>query len=229
MTPFNAAELASKIDHTILKPDTTNFQIEKLCKEANLHSFASVCVLPHYVSYARNLINNPEVKICTVIGFPLGSTYTQTKIAEAEEAIENGADELDMVINIAAMKNEDYVKVQEEIESLVQFSHLNNKVLKVIIETSLLTVDEKIKASVIVSNAGADFIKTSTGFSGAGATLEDIKLMRKHCTDNIKIKASGGIRTLDFALELIVAGADRIGTSSGVALIDEANKRLQNL
>lgn len=228
MTKEEIIELAGKIDHTILKPESTNFQIEKLCSEANQYKFASVCVLPHYVAYAKNLINNDITKICTVIGFPLGVTYTQTKIAEAEEAIENGADELDMVMNIAAFKNEDYIKVQEDIETIVQFAHLNSKIVKVIIETALLTLDEKIKASVIVSNADADYIKTSTGFSTAGATTEDILLMREHCSPKTMIKASGGIRDLDFALKLIESGADRIGASAGVHLIEEANKRLQN-
>lgn len=228
MKDINVNELAKRIDHTLLKPDSTNAQIETLCKEAEQFGFASVCVLPHYVSYARNLINNSEVKICTVIGFPFGTTYTQTKISEAEEAIENGADELDMVINIAAFKNEDYVLVQEDIEAVVQFAHLNNKIVKVIIETSLLTLDEKIKAIVIVSNAGADFVKTSTGFSGGGATIDDIKLMKIHSAENTEIKASGGVRDLDFALELIENGASRIGTSSGVKIIEEAKIRLQN-
>jgi deoxyribose-phosphate aldolase len=227
MTKEEIIALAGKIDHTILKPESTNFQIENLCKEANEFNFASVCVLPHYVSYAKNLINNDFTKICTVIGFPLGATFTQTKVAEAEEAIENGAEELDMVMNIAAFKNEDYMKVQEDIETIAEFAHLNNTIVKVIIETSLLTLDEKIKASVIVSNSGADFIKTSTGFSTGGATVEDILLMREHCNSQTKIKASGGIRDLDFALELIDAGADRIGASAGVKIIEEANKRLQ--
>jgi len=229
MNDLSLTELAKKIDHTLLKPDSTNTQIEILCKEANSFGFASVCVLPHYVSYARNLINNDSVKVCTVIGFPLGATYTQTKIAESEEAIENGADELDMVMNIAAFKNEDYQKVQEDIEAIVQFAHLNNKLVKVIIETSQLSLDEKIKACVIVSNSGADFIKTSTGFSTSGATFEDIILMKNNVNENTLIKASGGVRDLDFALQLINAGASRIGTSSGVALIEEANKRLQNV
>lgn len=228
MIDNKSSELAKRIDHTLLKQDSTNAQIESLCKEAEQFGFASVCILPHYVSYARNLINNDNVKICTVIGFPFGTTYTQTKISEAEEAIENGADELDMVMNIAAFKNEDYSLVQEDIEAVVQFAHLNNRIVKVIIETSLLTLDEKIKAIVIVSNAGADFVKTSTGFANGGASIDDIKLMKEHSNANTLIKASGGIRDLDFALELIENGASRIGTSSGVKIIEEANNRLQN-
>ena len=229
MTQEQIKALAGKIDHTLLKPDSTNFQIEMLCKEAKDHAFASVCVLPHYVSYARNLLDGSGIKVCTVIGFPLGSTYTATKITEAEEALENGADEFDMVMNISAFKNEDYILVQDDIEALVQFVSLNNKQIKIIIESSLLTLDEKIKASVIVSNTHADYIKTSTGFSTGGATTEDVRLLREHCNDTVKIKASGGIRDLDFALELIDAGADRLGTSSGVNIIEEANKRLQNI
>ena len=216
--------IASYIDHTILNPDKTNEDIYKLCKEAIEYKFSSVCVLPHYVAYCRNLLADTGVKVCTVIGFPLGATHTSIKIAEAETAIEDGAIELDMVINISALKNKDYKTVQEDIEAVTEFAHLNNAIVKVIVETCLLTLDEKIKICEIVSNAGADFIKTSTGFSTSGATIEDIELFRKHCSENVKIKASGGIRSNDFTIQLINAGADRIGTSSGIKIFNESRQ-----
>ncbi len=214
--------IASYIDHTILNPDKTSADIYKLCKEAIEFNFASVCVLPHYVAYCRNLLDGTDVKVCTVIGFPLGATHTSTKIAEAESAIEDGATELDMVINIAALKNKDYKLVLEDIEAITQFSHLNNAIVKVIVETCLLDEEEKIKICELVNKAGADFIKTSTGFSTSGATVQDIALFRKYCSADVKIKASGGVRSFDFAMELINAGADRIGTSSGIKIVNES-------
>ena len=220
---MNNINIASYIDHTILNPDKTNSDIYKLCKEAIQYNFASVCVLPHYVAYCRNLLDGTTVKVCTVIGFPLGATHTSTKIAEAESAIEDGANELDMVINISAFKNKDYGIVLEDIEAITQFAHLNNAIVKVIVETCLLTEEEKIKICELVSKSEADFIKTSTGFSTSGATIEDILLFRKYCSSQTKIKASGGIRSSDFAIKLIEAGADRLGTSSGIKIITDLN------
>ncbi len=217
----NKLNIAEYIDHTILNPDKTNADIYKLCKEAIEYKFASVCVLPHYVAYCRNLLDGTDVKVCTVIGFPLGVTHTSTKIAEAESAIEDGANELDMVINIAALKNKDYQIVLEDIEAITQFAHLNNAIVKVIVETCLLNEEEKIIICELVSKAQADYIKTSTGFSTSGATIEDIKLFRKYCSENTRIKASGGIRTAEFAMQLIEAGAHRIGTSSGIKIFNE--------
>ena len=214
-------ELALKIDHTALKPDTTVHDIQKLCGEAREYNFASVCVLPYYVHTANELLDGANVKICTVVGFPLGATYGLVKSHEAREAIARGATEIDMVANIAALKSEDFQEVLYDIEEVVETSHALGAIVKVIVETCLLTVEEKKKVCELVTQSGADFIKTSTGFSNAGATIEDIQLMRKECGEHVRIKASGGIRTADFTVKLIESGADRIGASASVAIMKE--------
>lgn len=211
-------QLASMIDHTVLKPDAKEEDIKKLCEEAIEYGFATVCVNPCYVPMAKHLLQDSDVGITTVIGFPLGANTITTKTAEAEEAIENGATEVDMVINIGALKDKKYDYIRDEIKAVV---HTVNKraVVKVIIETSLLTDEEKEKACLLAKEAGADFVKTSTGFSGGGATKEDIELMRRTVGDTMGVKASGGVRTRQDAEALVKAGATRIGASASVAII----------
>lgn len=214
--------IASYIDHTALKPNTNAKEIEKLCSEAAQYGFASVCVLPHYVLQAKGLLGESNVKVCTVVGFPLGGTYTHAKLAETGMAIVDGAEEIDMVINIAAMMNSDYDTVEKDIAQVVELCHEHSAITKVIVETCLLNEAQKVDICKIVTNSGADFIKTSTGFSSGGATVADIQLMKKHIGPNVKIKASGGIRSFDFAYELIREGATRIGASAGVQIVGEA-------
>lgn len=211
-------EIVKYIDHTILKPDATIFDIKKLCDEAIKYKFFAVCIAPSFVSLAKELLNGYDIKITTVVGFPLGNTSTKTKIFEAKEAIKNGANEIDMVINIGFLKSKNYKFVFDEISALK--NEIGDNILKVIIETSLLSVEEKIIASTIVKSAGADFVKTSTGFSQGGATKEDVELIRKVVGENFGIKASGGIRTFEQTVELIKAGANRIGTSSSVKIVE---------
>jgi deoxyribose-phosphate aldolase len=217
---INVTEVASRIDHTILKPDTSYQEIEKLCKEVHDYNFACVCVLPYFVGFSRSLLVKKE-KVCTVIGFPLGASFVFSKMDECVHALKNGAGEIDMVINIAALLANDYRTVSTEISSVVEIAHSTLAQVKVIVETCLLTEQQKIDVSKIVSDNGADFIKTSTGFSHGGATLHDVALLRKYSHENVKVKASGGIKSAQFAIELINAGADRIGTSSGVKIIEE--------
>jgi deoxyribose-phosphate aldolase len=211
----------SFIDHTLLKPDGTTKQIDQLCTEAIEHQFATVCIQPCHVKYVAE--KYPAVRVCTVIGFPLGSTTTQTKLFECQQALNDGAQEIDMVINIGKVKDGNFDYIQNEIEQLAKLVHSSgeNKLLKVIIETCLLNENEKEKLCQIVGDAGADFIKTSTGFSTGGATLDDIKLLRQYSPKNVQVKASGGIRDGNFARDLIQAGATRLGTSSGVALMKD--------
>jgi deoxyribose-phosphate aldolase len=213
------SEIAQTIDHTLLKPNSTFEQIEQLCKEAMEHRFASVCVLPHFVHRAHDIIDDSGIKVCTVVGFPLGSTYGLVKAHEAKEAIARGADEIDMVLNIPALINGEFEDVLYDIEEVVEACHALNTPVKVIIETCLLTDDQKLTACDLVNRSMADFIKTSTGFSTGGATVHDIKLLRANVGKEVRVKASGGIRTREFAIELLEAGADRLGTSSGVAII----------
>ena len=205
------------IDHTLLKQDATPEQIAVLCEEAKKFDFMSVCVNPAYVPLAHSLLKGSDVKVCTVIGFPLGMNLTKTKVEEAELAIKEGADEIDMVINVGMLKagHDDYV--EEEIRLLKQVA--GRKVLKVIIETCLLTDKEKVRACELAKAAGADFVKTSTGFSSGGATVADIKLMRKTVGPEMGVKASGGVRTHEDLLAMVEAGANRIGTSNGVKII----------
>lgn len=217
-------DVAKCIDHTILKPESSFEDVKKLCDEAKNYDFAAVCILPYFVNYAKNLMVRQD-KVCTVVGFPHGSSFLFTKIDECMHALKHGAGEIDMVMNIPAFLSKDYRTVETEIVSLVDLTHTYFGKVKVIIETCLLTEQQKIDACTIVSSAGADFIKTSTGFSHGGATIHDVELLRKYCADEVKVKASGGIKTAAFALDLMKAGAERIGTSSGVTIINELMKK----
>ena len=209
-------EMLQYIDHTLLKPVCTWDEIETLCKEALSYHTASVCIPPSYVKRAREAFG-PELPICTVIGFPLGYNPTEVKVCEARTALRDGADELDMVINLGDVKNRDFEKVYEEIRALRETA--GSRILKVIVETCYLTRDEKIRLCEIVTKAGADYIKTSTGFGTAGATMEDILLFKEHIGSSVKIKAAGGIRTQEDLEAFIQAGCSRIGTSSAVKLL----------
>ncbi|TYR81786.1 deoxyribose-phosphate aldolase [Priestia megaterium] len=211
-------EITKIIDHTLLKANTTEEQITVLAQEAKQYSFASVCVNPTWVKKAAELLKDaPEVKVCTVIGFPLGATTSDVKAFETINAIENGADEVDMVINIGALKDKQYDLVEKDIKSVVEAAK-GKALVKVIIETCLLTDEEKVKACELSKKAGADFVKTSTGFSTGGATVEDVALMRKTVGPEMGVKASGGVRGLEDAKAMIEAGATRIGASSGVSI-----------
>lgn len=210
-------EIAKLIDHTLLKPNATQEEIVKLCEEAKKYNFASVCVNPAYVSLCKQLLKDTNVKVCTVIGFPLGATTPTVKAIEAKEAIANGADEVDMVINIGALKSGNYQLVLDDIKAVREATR--GKILKVIIETAYLTREEKIKACELAKEAGADFVKTSTGFGPSGATVEDVALMKSVVGPKIGVKASGGIRTLEDALKMVKAGATRIGASASVAIV----------
>lgn len=207
------------IDHTLLKADATKEQIVTLCEEAKQYTFASVCVNPTWVKAASELLNRTEVKVCTVIGFPLGASTSATKAFETEDAIKNGATEVDMVINIGALKDKNYDLVKEDIKAVVDAAK-GKALSKVIIETSLLTNEEKEIACKLAVEAGADYVKTSTGFSTGGATVEDITLMRKTVESDIGVKASGGVRSSEDTEKMIAAGATRIGASSGVAIVN---------
>lgn len=206
------------IDHTALKPNTTKESILKLITEAKTYDFASVCVNPCWVALAHQELKNTDVKVCTVIGFPLGANTTEVKVFEAKDAIEKGAQEIDMVINIAMLKDKEYDYVENEIHQIVEAAK-DKAIVKVIIETCLLTDEEKIKACELSQKAGADFVKTSTGFSTGGATVHDIALMRKTVGAEMGVKASGGVHTHEEALAMVEAGATRIGASAGVKLL----------
>ena len=220
--------IAAYIDHTILKPTTLTTDIETLCKEANENNMAAVCVPPMFVKQAKFLLAKSEVKVATVIGFPFGYSAVEAKLAEVLLSIVDGADELDMVINISALKNNDWQYLAGEINTILPIIRSKKKVLKVIIESGLLTDEEIIKCCDLYGLAGVDFLKTSTGYAETGATVHAVKLMRKHLADAVKIKASGGIRTFNFAKELIVAGADRLGCSSSLKIIEESKNELNN-
>lgn len=206
------------IDHTALKPNTNKESILKLIAEAKTYDFASVCVNPCWVALAHQELKNTDVKVCTVIGFPLGANTTEVKVFETKDAIEKGAQEIDMVINIAMLKDKEYDYVENEIHQIVEAAK-DKAIVKVIIEACLLTDEEKIKACELSQKAGADFVKTSTGFSTGGATVHDIALMRKTVGAEIGVKASGGVHTHEEALAMIEAGANRIGASAGVKLL----------
>lgn len=212
--------IASYIDHTILKPEATKAEVLQLCKEAREHHFASVCVNAYYTSLVAKELAGTDVKVCVVVGFPLGATFTEIKAAETKQAVAAGATEIDMVINVGALKDKEYDKVQKDIEAVVQAAAGN--VVKVIIETCLLTDEEKQKVCELSVAAGAHFVKTSTGFNKAGATAEDIALMRKTVGPNIGVKASGGVRNYSAAKQMIEAGASRIGASSSIQIVEEA-------
>ena len=205
------------IDHTLLKPDCTTQDIERLCDEAKKYKFKSVCINPGFVAYCHNALRGWEVLVCTVIGFPLGATSTAAKGFETKQAILDGADEIDMVINISRLKDGDYEYVLNDIKEVVK--NADGHLVKVIIEACLLTDDEKVKACQLAVQAGANFVKTSTGFSTGGATLHDVELMRKTVGPNIGVKASGGVRTPEDLVAFVKAGATRIGTSSGPKLV----------
>lgn len=210
--------LAKVIDHTLLKPTATREQIETLCREAAEHGFCSVCVNPYWVPLAAKMLKGTGVKTCTVIGFPLGANTTEVKVFEAKTALENGADELDMVINIGALKSKDYDTVLQDIRALRALG--DNFVLKVIIETSELTDEEKVKACELAAEAKADFVKTSTGFTKGGATVQDVALMKKSIPAGMQVKASGGVRTREDAEAMLAAGATRLGASSGIKIVE---------
>lgn len=214
-------DIAKMIDHTILKPEASEDGVKKICMEAIQYNFASVCINPCNVSLAYSLLKESDVKVCTVIGFPLGANTTKVKAFEAKNAVEEGALEVDMVINIGRLKDKNYDYVKNDIKSVVEA--VKDKALtKVIIETCLLTDDEKIKACEIAKEAGADFVKTSTGFSTGGATSSDISLMRKIVGSGMGVKASGGIRTYEDALNMIENGASRVGASASIAICNKA-------
>ncbi len=213
--------IASYIDHTILKPATTIAEVEKLCAEAIQFNFAAVCVPPLFVKKCKAMLQNNSIKVATVTGFPFGYSAIEAKLAETVLAIVDGADELDMVINIAALKNNDWQYLAKELNAIMPVVRSKNKVLKVIIESGILTDDEIIKCCDLYGAAGVDFLKTSTGYAEHGASIHAVTLMRKHLADAVQIKASGGIKTLEFAQQLINAGAGRLGCSAGVDIVHE--------
>lgn len=217
--------LARAIDHTILKPDATVQMIKALCDEAIRYGFASVCVNPCFVELAASLVVNSPVKVCTVIGFPLGASTTRIKVLEASNAIVNGAQELDIVLSIGSLVDGNYKAVIDDLATVISVTAAKKVLSKVIIETCLLNYEQKLAASAAVTEVGADFIKTSTGFSSGGATIEDIKLLRSKVGSKVRVKASGSIRDAAFALALMDAGAERIGTSNGVKMMNELGER----
>jgi len=217
-------ELAKIIDSTVVKATATRSDIEKLCKEAMQYGFGCVCINPIYLKLATEFLKGSNVKVCSTIAFPLGVTLSEIKALEAIKAVENGAEELDMVINLSALKSEDYKAVKKDIEAVVDVKRVSkNLIVKVIIETDFLTDKEKIIACKLAKEAGADFVKTSTGLFGKGATVEDVRLMRQTVGLNVGVKAAGGIRTYADAVAMIEAGANRIGTSTAVAIVKRAS------
>ncbi|WP_457622571.1 deoxyribose-phosphate aldolase [Persephonella sp.] len=211
------SDIAKRIEHSYLKPDATYKKIEDLCREAVENNFYGVCVNPFFVKFAKDLLKKTDLKVITVVGFPLGANKLKTKLIEASSAINDGADELDIVWNIGVFKSKDYSYVEEELKTIIYYTQ--NVTHKIIVETAYLSQEEKERAVQIVINSGAEFIKTSTGFAPEGAKLSDIKLFREKAKGKIKIKAAGGIRDFDTAVSMIKAGADRIGTSHGVEII----------
>jgi len=216
------ADIARLIDHTLLKPEATRDDIRKICVEALKYGFASVCVNPWNVSQAAEILRGSDVRVCTVVGFPLGATLPQVKVFEAEEAIKLGAQEIDMVINIGALKSRQDEAVEADIRGVVEASHRGGAICKVILETALLTTEEKIRGSLAAKNAGADFVKTSTGFGPGGATAEDVRLMRAVVGGELGIKAAGGVRSLEDLQKMVEAGATRIGASASVKILEQA-------
>lgn len=219
-----AADVAALIDHTALKPDTTSEQIRQLCAEAKQYKFASVCVNLTWLELCHQLLGDSAVKRCVVVGFPLGATLPSAKAYETAEALQRGAQEVDMVLNIGRLKDGDYASVYQDINAVVEVAHAEDALVKVIIETFLLTDEEKATACMIAQRAGADFVKTSTGFNGGGATVEDVALMRSIVGSALGVKASGGVRTGADARAMIAAGATRIGASAGVSIVDSFNQ-----
>ncbi len=216
------ADIAALIDHTLLKPEASRDDIRKLCQEAVRFSFASVVVNPWYVPLAAELVRGSQVKVCTVAGFPLGSTLPQVKIYETEEAVKMGAQEIDMVINVGALKSGQDDLVELDVRGVVEASHRGGAICKAILETALLTLEEKVRASIACKKAGADFVKTSTGFGPGGATAEDVALMRAVVGSDVGVKAAGGIRSLEDLRKMVSAGATRIGASASVRILEEA-------
>lgn len=221
--PANGS-VAKLIDHTLLKPEASQDQIAQLCYEARTYHFASVCVNPTHVKLAAQLLKGSDVDVCTVVGFPLGATPPNVKAYETQQAIRDGATEIDMVINIGALKSQDYTAVYEDIGAVVNTAHAHDTLVKVIIEAALLTDEEKVIACQLSKAAGADFVKTSTGFGPGGATAADVALMRSVVGPGIGVKAAGGVRTFEDAQNMIAAGATRIGASAGVAILKEAKR-----
>jgi deoxyribose-phosphate aldolase len=213
--------IAALIDHTLLKPDSSRADIARLCAEARPAAFASVCINPSWVRFAKSELEGSSVRVCTVIGFPLGANETETKVAEAQIALAHGARELDVVQNIGALRSGDTQFVREELKRLADLAHTGGAILKVILETGLLSVEEKKISSQLAAESGVDFVKTSTGFAAGGATVEDVGLMRSIVGSEIGVKASGGIRSLAALRDMVRAGASRIGTSSGVNILKE--------
>lgn len=216
-------ELARTIDHTALKPDTTAEQIRRLCAEAIEYGFASVCINPTWVPLAAKLLADSPTKVCTVVGFPLGASLSSVKAYETTQAVAAGAQEVDMVINVGRLKSGEYDAVQADIDAVVEAARAGNALVKVIIETALLSDEEKVKACELAMAAGADFVKTSTGFSSGGATVEDVALMRKVVGDKLGVKAAGGIGSAAAARAMLAAGATRLGASAGVKIAQEAD------
>ncbi|HEX8195015.1 MAG TPA: deoxyribose-phosphate aldolase [Pyrinomonadaceae bacterium] len=219
----SARDWASLIDHTLLKPEASAADIRKLCEEAAQFGFASVCVNPFWIKTCAQILKNSGVPVCTVIGFPLGANATDTKVYETRRAIFDGAREVDMVVNVGALKSGDDCSVERDIHHVVEAAHEAEIVCKVIIETALLTDEEKVRACLAAKAAGADFVKTSTGFAKGGATVEDIALMRRVVGADLGVKASGGVKSLEDARALVEAGATRIGASVGVKIAQEAS------
>ena len=219
---YSAPSIARLIDHTLLRPEATSADILQLCREARDYNFASVCVNPYWVPLAAAELTGSQAKVCTVVGFPLGATSTEAKVFETEVALAAGAQEIDMVQNIGALRGGDRQAVQRDIEAVVQAAHRRGAIVKVILETALLDDDQKTAACLLAKGAGADFVKTSTGFGPAGATVHDVELMRRTVGPAMGVKASGGIRTLDDLNKMVAAGATRIGSSSGVKIVESA-------
>lgn len=215
-------EIARLIDHTLLKPDATRAQLETLCREAREHGFATVCVNPVWVRLCADLLRGCETRVCTVAGFPLGATPPEVKAYEAARAVADGATEVDMVMNVGALKSGDYRLLERDVAAVVAACHPHGVIVKVIIEAALLTDDEKVKACVIAKAACADFVKTSTGFGPGGATADDVALMRRVVGPQMGVKAAGGVRDFEAAKQMIEAGADRIGASVGVKIVQES-------
>ena len=223
---YSAPSIARLIDHTLLRPEATRADILQLCREALEYNFASVCLNAYWVPLAASQLTGSDVKVCTVVGFPLGATSTEAKVGETEAALRAGAQEIDMVLNIGALRGDDDRAVEEEIALVAAASHRGGAIVKVILETCLLSDDQKVTASMLAKMAGADFVKTSTGFGSSGATVHDIELMRRAVGPDMGVKASGGIRTLDDLLKMLAAGATRIGASASVKIVEAARSAL---
>jgi deoxyribose-phosphate aldolase len=228
VVPEIDSSISSLIDHTLLRADATAADIRKICSEALNYGFASVCINPYWVPLASGELAGSPVKVCTVVGFPLGANPTATKVAETEDATKNGAAEIDMVINIGELKGGNYDAVRQDIEAVTQAAHKGGAILKVILETALLDDNQKVVASNLAKAAGAEFVKTSTGFSTGGATVHDVALMRQAVGQDMGVKASGGIRTLEDLKNMVAAGATRIGASASVKIMEAAQGKAQD-